>query len=154
DAGVTEGSGEHPSSANWTAAVELIGRYAGRCLEAVTATKAVRAMSDATSAGLQFEGSTGSTIHEVPGWAVRGPTKVKPTVFPAATIALLTMSGAPRAQQPAEAPVTLLPTNHPRLPNDLSQLWLVPEPGRARTATQTAFATAVKLEVDGNFAKA
>jgi soluble lytic murein transglycosylase len=59
----------------------------------------------------------------------------------------------PHAQQPLPA-VTLLPTNHPRLPSDVSQLWMAPEPGRARTTAQNEFTMAVKLEVDGNFAKA
>jgi soluble lytic murein transglycosylase len=81
---------------------------------------------------------------------------VKRTALLVATVGLLTGASAlPRAQQPARSPVTLAPTNHPRLPRDLSQLWLVPEPGRVpRTAAQSEFVTAVKLEVDGNFAKA
>jgi soluble lytic murein transglycosylase len=70
--------------------------------------------------------------------------------------ALLVPVAAPRAQQqPSASTVVLKPTNHPRLPTDLSQLWLVP----ARTTTirppaLNDFAMAVKLEVDSNFAKA
>src|SRR5712691_3941166 len=71
----------------------------------------------------------------------------------------------PRAQQPAVAvdagEPALKPTDHPRLPSDLSQLWLVPAPatgsGRAapaRAAAINEFVAAVKLEVDSNFAKA
>src|SRR2546425_5004393 len=62
----------------------------------------------------------------------------------------------PRAQQTAapDAVVSLVPTNHPRLPADLSQLWLAPAKGRARTAAMKAFADAVQLEVDANYAKA
>src|SRR5712692_3458061 len=63
--------------------------------------------------------------------------------------------GTPRAQQPAApAVVSLVPTNHPRLSADLSHLWLAPAKGRARTAAMKAFADAVKLEVDANYAKA
>jgi soluble lytic murein transglycosylase len=47
-----------------------------------------------------------------------------------------------------------VPTNHPRLPADLSQLWLAPAKGRARTAAMKQFADAVKFEVDANYAKA
>jgi hypothetical protein len=68
-------------------------------------------------------------------------------------------------QQPAVSvdagELALKPTNHPRLPSDLSQLWLVPAPatgsGRAAPARGAAideFVAAVKLEVDSNFAKA
>ena len=65
---------------------------------------------------------------------------------------------APRAQQPApqsESPA-LRPTNHPRLPADVSQLWLVPANGQNRARTRSAamiqLADAVKLEVDANYA--
>jgi soluble lytic murein transglycosylase len=72
---------------------------------------------------------------------------------------------SPKAQQPAVAvdagEPALKPTNHPRLPSDLSQLWLVPAPARgsgraapARAAAINEFVAAVKLEVDSNFAKA
>jgi soluble lytic murein transglycosylase len=74
------------------------------------------------------------------------------------------MTGASGAQQPASTvdPATLRPTNHPRLPADVSQLWMAPPaagtPGdaaaRPRTAAMAQFAEAVKLEVDANYAKA
>jgi len=71
--------------------------------------------------------------------------------------ALLMPSIAARVQPPVEGgsgPV-LKPTNHPRVPGQLSLLWLAPDKARApRTAVQNDFTTAVKLEVDGNFAKA
>ena len=52
------------------------------------------------------------------------------------------------------APVLLTPTDHPRVPGDLSQFWMVPERGRTRTAAQANLATAVKFENDGNHGKA
>ena len=72
-------------------------------------------------------------------------------------VALSMATMAPRAEQqapPAGADATLRPTNHPRVPTDLSQLWLAPSSRAARTAAMTDFATAVKLEVDSDFAKA
>jgi soluble lytic murein transglycosylase len=81
--------------------------------------------------------------------------KVKRTALLLVTIGCLAEASAPQAQQPPLSPVTLAPTNHPRLPRDLSQLWMAPEPGRSpRTAAQRELAMGVKLEVDGNFAKA
>ena len=73
--------------------------------------------------------------------------------------ALLVPAVSPRAQQ-AAAPgdatePALKPTNHPRLPADLSQLWLAPVKTRTpRTAAMNELASAVKLEVDTNFAGA
>jgi len=77
--------------------------------------------------------------------------------------ALLVPAVSPRAQQPA-APgeggdLVLKPTNHPRLPADPSQLWLAPVnaregAGRAALGPTNDFVTAVKFEVDSNFAKA
>ncbi len=70
-------------------------------------------------------------------------------------LALVGSAAAPRAQQVPPATVTLAPTNHPRLPRDLSQLWMVPESRSAvRTAAQREFTLAVKLEVEGSFTKA
>src|SRR5262245_12648408 len=83
-------------------------------------------------------------------------------------LCLLTLPGrpvaAPRAQQPTAPPddkAALKPTNHPPLPADVSQLWMAPSTtsttSRTRTprsATASEFAAAVKLEVDGDFAKA
>jgi peptidoglycan lytic transglycosylase len=72
--------------------------------------------------------------------------------------ALLSPPIGARALQPAAAadsgPV-LKPTNHPRVSGDLSLLWLAPDKAHAtRTTELSDFTTAVKLEVDGNFAKA
>jgi soluble lytic murein transglycosylase len=76
---------------------------------------------------------------------------------------LLTPTVAPRAQQ-AAAPgasaelLLLKPTIHPRFSADLSQLWMAPIGAApavgARTAAVNDFVAAVKLEVDGNFARA
>src|SRR4051794_21201672 len=66
---------------------------------------------------------------------------------------------APHAQEPADASVeaALKPTTHPRLPAETAQLWLAPD-AAARAATRGAavaeFTQAVKLEGDGNFARA
>ena len=75
----------------------------------------------------------------------------------AVAVAVLVPGAAPRAQQqPSAAGVVLLkPTNHPRVPTELSQLWLVPVTRTTvRPAALNDFAMAVKLEVDSNFAKA
>src|SRR5258708_923561 len=65
---------------------------------------------------------------------------------------------ARRAQQARasdEPGITLRPTDHPRLPADLSKLWMAPASAdRAHTPAIDTFAAAVKLEVDANFAKA
>ena len=66
-------------------------------------------------------------------------------------------SSRPAAQQPpaVSSTITLKPTDHPPLPSDPALVRMTP--GRAqttRTAALNAFAAAVKLEADGNFAKA
>ena len=74
--------------------------------------------------------------------------------FTLVCVALLP-STAPRAQDVADG--ALKRTNHPRLPSDTSQLWLAPDAAlvaRMGTGAMNEFTTAVKLEVDGNFAKA
>jgi soluble lytic murein transglycosylase len=50
----------------------------------------------------------------------------------------------------------LVPTNHPRLPAEISKLWLAPDKShnRSETAAMRELAAAVKLEVDANYAKA
>src|SRR5436190_3782564 len=65
-------------------------------------------------------------------------------------------AAAPRAQQSAvPADGALKPTNHPRVPSDLSRLWMAPSPGdRTRTPAIDKFAAAVKLEIDSNYTKA
>ncbi len=55
---------------------------------------------------------------------------------------------------PAGGDVVIKPTNHPRLPRDPSDVWLVPSKPLPRTAVVNEFVTAVKLEVDSNFARA
>src|SRR6267143_1919288 len=74
--------------------------------------------------------------------------------------ALGTMSvsaAAPRPQAAASADggAALKPTIHPSLPADLTQLWMAPSRARSpRPASVNEFTNAVKLEVDGDFAKA
>ncbi len=72
------------------------------------------------------------------------------------TLALIAAAPAraPHAQQPPAAAIVLAPTNHPRLPADLSQLWLAPDKSHIHTAVMNEFAVAVKLEVDADYAKA
>src|SRR5438874_12506870 len=65
------------------------------------------------------------------------------------------LSASPRAQESADA--ALKRTNHPRVPVETSQLWLAPDAAlvaRMGAGAMNEFTTAVKLEVDGNFAKA
>jgi soluble lytic murein transglycosylase len=64
-------------------------------------------------------------------------------------VALLAVA---HAQEPA--PILLRPTDHPRVPQDLSQFWMAPEKGRVRTAAQANLATAIKFENDGQHSKA
>ena len=77
---------------------------------------------------------------------------------PILTLAAIIVAPAatPRAQQAAtEASPALKPTNHPRLPADVSKLWMAPTAAdKIRSSAIDAFAAAVRLEVDGNFAKA
>jgi soluble lytic murein transglycosylase len=72
--------------------------------------------------------------------------------------AVLLPAAPPRAQQTGAAvgrDIELTPTAHPRVPADLSQLWFAPVAGtRPRAATTTDLASAIKLEVDGDFANA
>ena len=67
-------------------------------------------------------------------------------------VVLLAAGSKPRAQQAAPVAtnlaslVSLVPTNHPRVPGVLSQLWLVPESRLGiRTQAETDFGSAVKL---------
>ena len=71
--------------------------------------------------------------------------------------ALLWPAPRPRAQQAGaliERDVVLKPTSHPRLPADVSQLWFAPVASSRRTASASELASAVKSEVDGDFARA
>jgi soluble lytic murein transglycosylase len=91
----------------------------------------------------------------------------------ACTALVLTLSVSGRAQQATDTGATSLPaapaagtggganialvlkpTDHPRVPRDLSQLWMAPEKGRVRTAAQANLATAIKMEGEGSHAKA
>src|SRR5213593_5031596 len=75
-------------------------------------------------------------------------------LWPLLLFATVLLSASPRAQDVTDA---LKPTNHPRLPVDSSHLWLAPDAAlvaRLGAGTMNEFTTAVKLEVDGNFAKA
>src|SRR6188474_743479 len=63
-------------------------------------------------------------------------------------------AAAPRAQSASPPDIVLKPTSHPRLPTDRSELWLAPSRKVVRTQAMTDFATAVKLEVDSDFARA
>ena len=88
------------------------------------------------------------------------------TWIPILTLAAVVVAPAavPRAQQPAPTAdgFALKPTNHPRVPADLSRLWMAPSQGSgqgrggdfARTPAIDKFAAAVKLEVDSSFTKA
>jgi soluble lytic murein transglycosylase len=71
-------------------------------------------------------------------------------------------ASAPHAQQvggPADAPdIVLKPTEHPRLPAELSAFWLAPSVADlshvARAPALNELAAAVKLEIDSDFARA
>ena len=68
---------------------------------------------------------------------------------------LLGHGGAPsQAQRVDAADVQLKATDHPRLPADVSKLWMVPPRTSGRPAGLAELAAAVKLEVDGDFARA
>src|SRR4051794_28048060 len=77
------------------------------------------------------------------------------TVVLLAALVAFVLTADPRAQQAAVAGATPSPTNHPRLPRDLTQLWMVPaRRPTAPTAAQRDFNLAVKLEIEGSFTKA
>src|SRR6266513_604925 len=59
-----------------------------------------------------------------------------------------------QVQRADAADVQLKATDHPRLPADVSKLWMVPPRTSGRPAGLAEFATAVKLEVDADFARA
>ena len=73
-------------------------------------------------------------------------------------VVICALSGLPSAQQPPSssgtADVVLLPTNHPRLPADISQLWMAPDRAHAHTAAMKEFSAGVALEVESNYVKA
>ena len=65
------------------------------------------------------------------------------------TVTAILLSVGTSAQQPATpgaaTDVVLTPTNHPRLPDDISQLWMAPDRGHSHKALMTEFANGVKL---------
>ena len=75
-----------------------------------------------------------------------------------ASLVALVLSPAPRAQQPGSSSIVtmLLPTNHPKVSRNLSDLWLAPEKGRAseRSSSLTDFISAMRLYTAGDYAKA
>src|SRR5206468_12611747 len=79
--------------------------------------------------------------------------KVRVLVLTAIAVASSLVS-ATHAQQTngAEQVIALKPTNHPRVPSDLAQLWFAPSKGSP--AASRSLAAAVKLEVDSQFSKA
>ena len=74
--------------------------------------------------------------------------------FFALTAALLVPATTARAQPVVPGEPLLKATTHPRLPAELWQFWLAPASGASSTVAMNELATAVKLEVDGDFAKA
>jgi peptidoglycan lytic transglycosylase len=69
-------------------------------------------------------------------------------------VAVLALHGQSRAAADAE-PVTLLPTIHPSVPTDLSQIWLAPGRGAASAPrTPSPIATIVKLQAGGDYTRA
>jgi soluble lytic murein transglycosylase len=72
--------------------------------------------------------------------------------FATTLLGTVTVPAAERAGERSD--VQLKPTEHSRLPGDLSKLWMVPKGNSGRPAALNDFVAAVKLEVDGDFAKA
>ncbi len=77
-------------------------------------------------------------------------------------VALGPLTRAQQAAAPAQpaaslsAPIALQPTNHPKVPRDPSQLWLVPEGGALAPAPAPLvdLATGIRLESSGEFTRA
>jgi soluble lytic murein transglycosylase len=69
-------------------------------------------------------------------------------------LVVLAPAAVPSAQLPQEANVVLVPTNHPRVPADITQLWMAPDRSHVHTAAMNEFSKGVKFEVDSDFAKA
>jgi soluble lytic murein transglycosylase len=80
-------------------------------------------------------------------------SNVKRTTAFIAFLVLVCGAAAPRGQSAPS--VTLVPTSHPRLPRDVSLLWLAPmEEPSGHLNGWAEFLTAVKLEVAGDFMSA
>ena len=90
----------------------------------------------------------------------------KAVLILSATLLLVGLRSAPRAQQPgdissraqtefASGVAVLGPTTHPPLPQDLSQAWLAPEHGASPArATSAPLSIGVKLAAQGQYSKA
>src|SRR6186997_2018212 len=89
---------------------------------------------------------------------------MKRTGFSALVLTFAVLVPRSQAQQPRGSNTTsadasavsdalLLPTNHPRLPRDVSQLWLVPRqpPDRDAAADARDVAAAIKLQAEGDY---
>ena len=75
--------------------------------------------------------------------------------FATTLLGTVALPAAERAGAGERSDVQLKPTDHSRLPGDLSRLWMVPQKSNSgRPAAPSDFVAAVKLEVDGDFAKA
>jgi soluble lytic murein transglycosylase len=62
----------------------------------------------------------------------------------------------PRADEPARPVPLLQPTDHPRVPADLTRLWLVPDKSRASAppAFSTELVRAIRMQAGGEYTKA
>ena len=83
----------------------------------------------------------------------------KPLAIGMAALWMVALASVPRAQQPGApqvVPIALYPTNHPKVPRDLSQLWLAPEGGRLAgvPAPLLDLSTAIRMESNGELTRA
>ena len=81
-------------------------------------------------------------------------TRVFRIVLVALVLTAVSASQAAQETSSFTSAVVLRPTDHPRVPRELSQFWMVPDKGRVRTVAQANLAAAVKFENDGSHAKA
>ena len=88
---------------------------------------------------------------------MKNSTFLRAAIVGLVALVVLTSPAVPGAQQAlrSRAAVVLAPTNHPRVPADLAQLWMAPDtPRGTRAPGFVDFVSGVKLEVAGNFSKA
>ncbi|MBI4485423.1 MAG: transglycosylase SLT domain-containing protein [Acidobacteria bacterium] len=78
---------------------------------------------------------------------------MKEAVRFAAALALLAASATPCAAQLSSGPA-LLPTNHPRLPAELSQFWMAPDRTGPRTPAEAELASGLQLYNEAKYAEA
>ena len=78
--------------------------------------------------------------------------QVKKFVGIALSVAVAILALPISAQQPASP--ALQPTNHPRVPKDLSRVWMVPDRTKPPSAAYANLATAIRLESDGAYTRA